>query len=290
MRRACRSQFSSLLLKLLHLFHAFFDLFLFLFLLLLLSDFWKLLIVFVGKLQHVLLGDLNFLSPRQSTHQLRVLPSQFTRIDWLSEIVLSTSIIWAVDRLIRLLRWSCLHHLLSDERQFFFSLLRLPLLRSFIGLIFSLETSALFEDVGQWFLRVISVITWIIAFNNLQLYPSFVPQRHLILVSGLSWLEGASGLVESSPIVLWLLAELVDAAWHFWIWIAKFTHWSVLIEVYLTWSYFEIVSVLSCIVKNLTFLFNCWYLLGQRLLKIGRLSKEVRLVIRLLWTSLKSVT
>jgi len=82
----------------------------------------------------------------------------------------------------------------------------------------------------------------------------------------------------------------MDTTWHFWIWIAKFTHWSILIEVYLAWSYFEIISVLSCVVENLTFLFNSWYLLRQRLLKIGRLSKKVRLVIRLLWTSLKSVT
>ncbi len=147
-RRACRSQFSPLLLKLLHLFHAFFHLFFFLFLLLLLSDFWKLLIVFVSELQHILFGDFNLLSPRQSTHQLRALPSNFTRIDWISEIIHTTPIIRAVYRLIWLLWWACLHHLLSDERKFFLGLFRFLFLLSFICLIVSLKTSTLLEDVG----------------------------------------------------------------------------------------------------------------------------------------------
>ena len=76
-------------------------------------------------------------------------------------------------------------------------------------------------------------------------------------------------MVESRPIVLRLLAELVNASWHFRIRIAKFTHMSVLVEVDLAGTYFEIISVLSRIVKDVAFLFYRRHLLRKRLLKIG---------------------
>ena len=259
LRRTGRSQFSPLLFKLLHLFHTFSHLFLLLFVFLFLSDLWKLLIVFVGKLQHVLFGDLDLFSPSQPTHQLRVLPIEFAWIYGICDSM-HTTIIRAVYWLIWLLGWTCLHHLLSDECELFLGFLRLPLPGSFIELVVSLETSSLFEDFSQWFLRLISGIAWVIAFNNLQLHSSFVPQWH-IMVSSLSWLQGPSWLVESRPIVLRLLAELVNATWNFRIWIAKFTHMSVLVEVDLAGTYFEIISVLSRIVKDVTFLFYRRHLL-----------------------------
>ena len=163
LRRPGRSQFSPLLFKLLHLFHTFSHLFLLLFVFFLLSDLWKLLIVFVGKLQHVLFGDFDLFSSSQSTHQLRVLPIEFAWIYGICDSM-HTITIRAVYWLIWLLWWTCLHHLLSDECELFLGLLRLPFPWSFINLILPLETSSLFEDVSEWFLRLISGIAWIIAF------------------------------------------------------------------------------------------------------------------------------
>lgn len=81
----------------------------------------------------------------------------------------------------------------------------------------------------------------------------------------------------------------MNAPRHLRIGITQFAHWSVLIEVYLARSDLEIIFILSCIIENLTLLFNRRHLLGERLLKIGWLCDQVRLRVRLLWTYLKRV-
>lgn len=275
-RWAGRPQFPSLLLQLLDLFHSFPHLLFLPLVFFLLSDFGQHLIVFVRELEHVLLGDLNLFASCKSAHQFGVFPNRFSWINGVCDVVSAT---WAVHGLIGLLGWTSFHHLLTNESKLFLSLLGFFLPGSFFVSL-SLDTPSLFEDICERFLRLVCVIACFISFNNFQLDSALIPQRHIL--TGLSWLEWSPRLVESCAIVLGLLAKLMNATWHLWIRVAKFTHRSIVIEVYLAWGYLELMLGLGSVVKYWAFLLlNSWHLLWSRLLKIRRLSELVRLIVLL---------
>ena len=235
---SCRSQLSPLPLKLFYLLHTFFHFFFFALFFLLLFYFRKLLIIFVSQLKHVLFGHFNFFSTCQSWHQFCIL-AKFGWIYRFGSIAGYDSLSTATrERLIRLLWGSSFHHLLANLSQFFLGLLRFPLLRSlFITLIF-LKATTLSKNLGQGFLWLIRLVARIVSsIYDLQLYSSFA--FHGIVITSLSWLERCTPwLVKCHA---WLLPKLVNPSWHLWIRIAKFTHWCIIMKIYLTRSYLELV-------------------------------------------------